>query len=220
MDPLSMMMVAGVASGAAGVGMNLLAAKEAKKAAGASADATEYGALAQADAIRAQAEADQAVAIQNQKNAEAKALEERAGAQKIAAEELRTAKLTASRLGAVAGASGSSASDPTVMQLFSGIEKEGQKNAAYATATGNQRAQSISYQAALDRWTADTNAGIKRQSANDTIMGGSLSGKAQRLGGKAAEMQSYSSALSGASSMALKYGSPKSTTGATGYGTR
>lgn len=219
MDPLSMTGL-GILTGVAGIGTSLFAANKAQAGADASASATEYGAKAQADAIRAQAEADQAVAIQNQKNAEAKALEERAGAQKIAAEELRTAKLTASRLGAVAGASGSSASDPTVMQLFSGIEKEGQKNAAYATATGNQRAQSISYQAALDRWTADTNAGIKRQSANDTIIGGSLSARAQRIGGQGAAMQGYGNALTGISSMALKYGSPKSATGATGYGTR
>lgn len=218
MDPLSMMAVAGVATGVAGIGMQVAAANKAQAGANASAAATEAGTKAQADAIRAQAEADQAVAAQNQQNANAKALEEKAAAQHTAAEQIRTGRLMQSRLGAVAGASGSSASDPTVMQLFSGIEKEAQKNASYDIASGNQKAQSISYQAALDRWTADTNADIKRKSAYDTIIGGRMTAQAQRLGGQGAALSGYGSALGGISSMALKYGSTSSTSsGSTGY---
>lgn len=212
MDPISMMAVAGVASGVAGIGMQVAAANKAQAGANASAAATEAGTRAQADAIRAQAEADQSVAKQNQANAETKALEERAAAQRTAAEQIRTGRLMQSKLGAVAGASGSSGSDPTVMQLFSGIEKEAQRNASYDTATGNQRAQSISYQAALDRWTADANAGIKRRSADDTILGGQLTARAQRIGGQGAALSGYGGALGSISSMALKYGSTGSGT--------
>lgn len=162
------------------------------------------GANAQADAMREQAAADQARAVQNQQIANAKAIEERANAQKMASEEIRTTRLAQSKLGAVAGASGSGASDPTVMQLYGQIEKEGQKNAAYDTAAGNQRAQGITYQAALDRWTADANSSIKRSAASQTALGGALSG--------------IGTGLTGLSSMALKYGGNRTAVGGrTGY---
>ena len=166
---------------------------------------TVYGAQSSADAMRAQAATDQARAAQQQQIAKAKAIEEQAAAQRIAGDELRSARLAQSRLGAVAGASGSSGSDPTVMKLWEGIEAEGQKNAAYATATGNQKAQGITYQAALDRWSADANAGIRRSGADATALGGTLSGIGQFA--------------SGVSAMALKYRNPSSNgSNRTGYG--
>lgn len=221
MDPLSMMAVAGVASGVAGVGMQFAAANQAKAGAEASARATEYGAKAQAAAINAQAEADQDAAKQNALIAEEKAKEQRAAGQKTAMEEVRSAKLLQSRLGAIAGGSGSGAGDPTIMNLWASLDKEGDKNAGYAQAGSEQQARSTVYQSALDRWTADSNAAIKRRSANDTIIGGQLSANAARIGGQGQALAGYGGALGNMSSMALKYGSFKGTSsgsGATGYG--
>lgn len=217
MDPITMGGL-GIAMGLVGAGTNIMAANKAQAGAEATAAATEQGARAQADAMRAQAESDQAVAKQNQMNAEAKALEERVAGQRQAGEEIRSARLAQSRLGAVAGASGSGASDPTVMKMFEGIDKEGTKNAGYATASAEQKARSITYQAALDRWTADSNAGIKLRSSNDTILGGSLQAQAARMGGQASAMSGYGNAFGSLSSMALRYGTPGKTSGSTGYG--
>lgn len=221
MDPVSMMAVAGV-MGAVGTvasaGLQAAGAAKQQDAANVAASATEQGAKAQADAINAQAAADQNRAIYNQQLAEKQALEERAGAQRAATEQLRSAKLAQSRLGAVAGSSGSSASDPTVMKVWESIEKEGQKNASMETAAGEQKAAGVSYQSALDRWSADTNASIKRKSANDTIIGGYMTADAQRRSGSAAALSGYAGVAGSLSSMALKYGGGSSSAGgSTGY---
>lgn len=174
-------------------------------AAATTAAGTIYSASAQADAMQQQAKADQERAVFNQQLAGAKAQEERAAAQRQSGEEMRSARLAQSRLGAVAGASGSGASDPTVMSLYEGIEGEGKRNADAVTAAGEQKAQGLTYQAALDRWTADTNAGIKRSAAKATALGGYLS--------------AAGSFGSGVSSMALKYGGGRTQAGgSTGYG--
>lgn len=136
--------------------------------------ATGYSAIASSQAANAQAEADtQRAAIESQW-ADRRAKEERAAAQRVAIGEARKADLAQSRLTAAAGASGSGASDPTVMDLWSDIEREGQVNSGNATAAGEQAASGINYQADLGRWTADANARIKRSSANATLIGGLL----------------------------------------------
>lgn len=120
----------------------------------------------------AQADAASKTARAQQQWAERQALEEEAAGQRAAAEETRKAKLAQSRLMAVAGASGSGASDPTVMDLWGDIEQEGMTNAGVTQAMARQRADSINYQAALDRWTADANKRIAKVGAIGTILGG------------------------------------------------
>lgn len=140
---------------------------------------TIYSSKVTADSMEAQAEADQKRAAMNAQWAERRAVEERAAAQSAAGNELRTARIAQSRLGAVAGASGGGASDPTVMKLWEGIQAEGDQNAARVQAAGDQKATGMGYQAALDRWSADGNAAIKRTGARGTLIGGMLTGLGQ-----------------------------------------
>lgn len=120
--------------------------------------------------------------------------EARAAGQAAAADETRKANFAQSRLTALAGASGSSASDPTIKTLGEGIEKERQINAGRAQAAGEQRAQGLNYQAALNKWSTDTSSRIKDAAAGVSLI-------ADVSGG-----------------MAKRYGSPGSVAG-TGYGT-
>jgi hypothetical protein len=69
------------------------------------------------------------------------------------------------------------------MNLFQGIEGEGQYNAAAATASGAQKSSGIDYQSALDRWTADSNAEIRRSGAKSTLIGGMLRAVGEGAGG-------------------------------------
>jgi hypothetical protein len=159
--------------------------------------------------MQAQAAAEQQRAAVEAQWAERRALEERASAQQAAGQETRKARLAQGRLGAVAGASGSGASDPSVMTLFEGIEKEGQQNAGLVQAAGDQKAAGITYQAALDRWTADTNARIKRAGAKSTLMGGYIGALAGLGNTLAGSMRSR---------MALRYpGMPSGAGQGTGY---
>ncbi len=138
-----------------------------------SAGASLLGANAQEKAGKAQ-----------QAAAERQALEERAAGQSAAAGELKKAKLAQSSLFTQAGASGSGASDPTVMQLFGDIEAQGQLNSGVAMAQSQQRADNISYQAALDRWKADSDARMKRIGAVGTLLSGGLKAYGTPMGTK------------------------------------
>lgn len=164
MDPVSL----------AAIGTSIAAAAPTVTAA-----ASVAGAATSFLATNAQAKADKQRAEVEGQWAERRALEERAGAQRSAADEKRKAEFAQSRLGAVAGASGSGVSDGGVMGLFQGIEREGSYNAAAAQAGGEQKAGGISYQAALDRWSADANSRIKKTAAVGTLIGnlGSAAGQ-------------------------------------------
>lgn len=179
MDPISL----GVTAVTALVEALPAASTMATAASVASAAGTAVNAVGQANALRAQAEADQLRAAEGAKWAERRSIEERAAAQSRAGQEARMARLAQSRLGAVAGASGSGASDPTVMKLWEGIGQEGFNNAANTQAEGDQRAQGMTYQAALDRWGADTNARIKRAAATNTLIGGMLDATGKGMAG-------------------------------------
>ncbi len=148
-------------------------------AAAGTAAATMVQAKTSSDAMNAEAEAGQQRAAIEAQWSERRALEERVTAQHAAAEEMRKGRLAQSRLGAVAGASGAGASDPTIMTLWKGIEGEATQNAAMATASGDQQAAGLNYQSSLDRWSADTNARIKRAGAKGTLIGGMLGAGAQ-----------------------------------------
>lgn len=186
MDPVTMTVVAG----------------------GLAAAGTAVSAMGQAKATRAQADAEQQKASIESAWAQRRAQEEQASAQRAAGDEERKAKILESRLGAVAGASGSGASDKTIQDLWGNIEKEGMYNAEMATAAGEQRASGMKYQADLNTWSAGKNASIKRSAADSTLIGGLLSAGGQAAGGY------YNSR------MAAKYGSGDVglSSGGTGYG--
>lgn len=146
------------------------------------------------------ASAQQDAAKSQQAWADRQADEEMAAGQRKAGQEMKQAKAAQSRLMAVAGASGSGASDAGVMDIWGDIEQEGRVNAGVSQAMAQQKADGITYQAALDRWKADSQKKIANVSAIGTILGGTL-----KAGGE------Y-----GKSAMALKYGGGYG--GGTGYG--
>lgn len=170
-----------------------------------SAGATVLGAVAQSNAMKAQAEVDQARAKAGQEQAmvegqwaERRAQEERASAQRKADSRVREGNLATSRLQAVAAASGSKATDPTVMDLFGNIKKASGINAANETATGEQRASGLTFDANLknwgadmNAWVADANANIKRSSADATLLGGVLNAGSTMAGGFSRMGQRY-----------------------------
>lgn len=159
------------------------------------AGGTAYSAISSSQAASAQAAADRQKADLESKMMDERAKEERSGAQRVAAEELRKARFAQSRLGAVAGASGSGTTDETVMKLWGDIGKEGSYNASQATAAGEQKASGLNYQANLDRWSADANGRIKEAAGRSTLIGGLMSS----AGGLA-------SGLAGTSKMGMRYG--------------
>lgn len=152
---------------------------------------TAVGAVGSYAASKAQADADQAKANAEGAIMRERAKEERAVAQRVAGEETRKARLAQSRLGAVAAGSGAGASDDTVLKLWGDIEKEGQYNAAQATASGEQKATGLNYQADMDRWSADANARIRRAGATNTLIGGMLSAGGQLTTKMGARYGSY-----------------------------
>lgn len=83
------------------------------------------------------------------------------------------------------GGSGAGASDPTVMDLFGDIEKEGQLNAANAMTAGEQKASGMEYQSALGEWAAQNNARIREQAGTTTLISGLLGSSGQLAGGLA-----------------------------------
>lgn len=158
--------------------------------------------VSSANQMKAEAKAEQQRAeIEGQWN-QRRSLEERAAAQSEASAASREARLAQSRLGSIAAASGSSASDPTVMGLWKGIEGEGRHNAAMATAAGEQRAAGLDYQTSLSRWSADTNARIKKAAARNTIIGSVFDAGSQIM----------------KSPMGARYGGAAPSYGSTGYG--
>ena len=184
MDPVSQtaLMVAGAVTGAAG---------------------TLLSTQSQASSMEAQAAGNQRRAAAQSEWADRRADEVVAAAQGQAGQERRQATLAASRLGAIAGASGAGTSDQTVLNLRNKIAAEGELNAGRAMGAGQQQASGITYQAALDRWSADGNAAIMRAGAKSTRLGGYL--------GAAGDI------LKAGGGMAGKYPSPGASTPSTGY---
>lgn len=151
-------------------------------AAATTAAGTGVAAVGQYQAANKQAEADrQRAAIEGQW-AERRALDERVAGQQAAADETRKARYAQSRLTALAG---NQAGDPTVMDLWGDIEKEGDRNAKIAQGMAEEKAGGIEYQSALDQWGAETNARIKERGATTSLIGGLLSATGQFAGGMA-----------------------------------
>lgn len=147
------------------------------------AASTAIGAMGQASAMNAQAEADQKRTAIEAQWATRKANEERGAGQAAAAQKIHEQKLAQSRLTALAADSGGSATDPTVLKLMGDIEGEGKLNAGRTQAEADQKAQGMEYQAALNSWTADANARIKKSAAKTTLIGGFLGSAGQLAGG-------------------------------------
>lgn len=111
-----------------------------------------------------------------------------AAAQRKALEEKRRATLIASRAQAVAGASGGSASDPTMVDILSDIEGEGAYRAGVALYEGEERAR-------LQRLGAST----RRFEGDVALQSGKERERAYQLGG-------FGSLATGAASLYSKYG--------------
>lgn len=168
------------------------------------AGSAAVGAVGSYAAANAQADAAEQKAKIEAEWADRRAKEERGAAQRNAGEELRRARLAQSKLTAMAGGSGSGVDDPTIMDLWGDIEKEGRYNAATVTAGGEQKASGIQYQSALNSWAADSNARIMRSGATSSLIGG-------LLGAAGTGMQGYGR-------MSQRYSSPGSGGYGTGYG--
>lgn len=96
------------------------------------------------------------------KQAEYNAGQSRAASHLAAADQERRARLVASRAQAVAAASGAGASDPTVMDIISGIAKEGSYRSRLALYEGEDRARTLETQAQALRYggRGARNAGV------------------------------------------------------------
>lgn len=126
-----------------------------------------------------------------QREEDAKAVQ--AEAQREAIIERRKAKNLMSRARAVAGASGAGSSDPTVTNILTNIDTQGEVNALNALYSGNVTAQGLRSGAAVAR----------------------AEGGAVRTG---SYMDAASTGLSGATSWYKKYGGTRGRGYTTGYG--
>jgi len=129
------------------------------------------GGLAAAGTIAAgNAAAD--AARQEQKQLNQMAAEERAVASRQkAAVDLRTRQVL-SRAQAVAAASGAGATDPTVMQIMSGITTEGEVQKAEAMRQGNESAKGLEYKGRVGVAAAKTNQRLGYLTAGGQVLSG------------------------------------------------
>lgn len=118
-------------------------------------------------------------AVQQEQNA----TQEIAAAQRQAHEEKRRAKLIASRALAIAGASGGSASDPTVVNMLADLEGEGAYRASVAIYEGEERARQMRQGAATSRYEGQIGMqdAQSRSRAYKTMATGSLISGASSL---------------------------------------
>jgi hypothetical protein len=139
------------------------------------------GTIAQSNALKQQAEAEQQAA--NYKAAEEQRLGQQqvASAQRTALDEKRKSAYVQSRLQAVSAASGGGASDPTVIKLSSDIAAQGEYNALSALYSGQSQNVALQNQANLDIYTGAAKASALRSQADYTLLGG-IGGLAGSLG--------------------------------------
>ncbi len=105
---------------------------------------------------------------------EQRAGQERASSQRDYIEQRRQTKIVQSNARAAAGASGGSVVDPTMLNIQSGIARQGDYNALTALFEGEERAKGLEFQGTTTR--ADGQAAKKAASsqARSTIMGAGL----------------------------------------------
>lgn len=171
---------------------------------------TILGAVSQSSAMKAQGEADVARARIEAEWAERRALEEKSAGQRNANAAMRRGDLAQSRLVARAAASGSGVSDPTVANLYGGIEQEARYSAGMETAAAGQKAAGLQYQADLGVWGANANQNIKEHAADGILVSGILSGMGSMIGGVGKAGGMPSQGAYGSSPMAERYSDPTS----------
>jgi hypothetical protein len=130
------------------------------------------GTIAQANAMRAQAQAEQQAANYKAQVENQQAQEDRAAAQRRALAEREKTQYAQSQLQALAAASGGGADDPTIIKLSSDIAAHGEYNALADMYTGESKGVDLENQANLDVYSGAMKADAMRAKANSTIMGG------------------------------------------------
>lgn len=103
---------------------------------------------------------------------ESRAGQERAAAQRRAIEQRRQARLVQSRQQAAAAASGAGASDPTVVDLMTGAEGEGEYRALLELYEGEERARGATVAANVRRFEGKQAKTASYIGAAGTILGG------------------------------------------------
>ena len=164
--------LAAIAAATKGVG-TLLAFQGQRQA----AQAAEAGGIATRQAFEFEAQ-----------QAEVRAGQERAAAQRRMLDEKRKTALVQSRLTARAAASGAGAADPTVATLAQDIAGEGELRALTALYEGEERARSLESGAAVRRYE------------------GEVAVRAGRARKRSGEFGAYGTLLAGFGSLADKYG--------------
>lgn len=121
--------------------------------------------------------------------------QERAAAQRDAEEQRRGARLAGSRATALVAAGGGDTTDPTVVDILSGIDGEGEYRALTAMYQGEERARGLESGAAARSFEAKA---AKRQ-ANSQAIGTLFSGFSKAF-------MPSGTALAGGNSLMAKYG--------------
>lgn len=129
---------------------------------------TAYSAIRQGTAANAVARSE-AAQMEDQANAE------RAASQRAYLEEKRQARYVSSRAQAVAAASGAGVSDPTVANIISGIEGEGEYRALSRLYQGDVTAQGLQYGAQVRRKEGRAAKTAGYLSAASTVLSGASS---------------------------------------------
>ncbi len=162
----------------------------------ASASAFQMKAKAKADSVAAAVEQQWSIRRQN---------EELASGQAAATEKLREKNLIQSKLIANAG---SGAGDPTVMDLWKGVEEQGFENASREQVGAEQKAAGLKFQSDLGVWRAQSNEKLAAASAKSTMQGAAIGAVGTMVGAFGSGMSSY-----------YKMKSPSAfASGGTGYG--
>lgn len=126
------------------------------------------GAYAQTQAGEAAQNNAKVVAIQQERDANAAQVE----AQQAATAERKKARYLRSRALAVAGASGAGVSDPTVSQILTGIDTEGEMNALNALWSGDETARALRHGARATRNEGSARRGAYYGQAGATALQG------------------------------------------------
>jgi len=145
----------------------------------ASASASQMKAKAKADSVAAAVEAQWSERRQN---------EELASGQAAAAEKIKERNMIQSKLIAQAG---SGASDPTVMDLWKGVEEQGFTNASREQVGAQQRADGLKFQSDMNVWRADANQSLASASAKATMQGATMGAIGSMVGAVGSGMSSY-----------------------------
>ncbi len=130
------------------------------------------GTIAEANALKAQAQAEQQAAEFQARQMEIKAKEEQAAAQREALERKRERNIAMSRLQTVAAASGFSATDPTALDLTGDIARYGTFREQMELYGGAARRRGLEYAAAGERAGGRARAASYRAQVGPTILGG------------------------------------------------